>query len=903
MIVEHSTHDYPIAVVEGDVKAGRLVQKACERHMRDLESARDRGLWFDPKAADVALDFFSLLRFTKGRWGGSQFMLEPWQRFMIGATFGWKRHNGARRFRNLHLEIARKNGKTETAAGTALKLLSMDRESGAEVYCLAPLALSTEVATSHGWTTMGEVKVGETVFDEKGKPCKVVGLSPVYQDRECYEVKFSDGTKVVTDADHLWTVNSIWNGRASKSGIPRGTSTRSNQTISTKGMIEKLRTPFGLANYYIPAVIDLESPEVDLPISPYTLGAWLGDGRSNRGCLVHHQDDKAIRESIESEGWETRQHGHGDRLLRYTVLGLRTKLRSHGLLDNKHVPDVYFRASSSQRLELLRGLLDTDGTCTKSGEIRFTNRNELLSRAVYELASSLGVIPNFREIQVEGTPHFVVSFRGNNHDYFRLGRKSARQVRAQRQASNRRIVDIVPVDSVPVRCIAVDSESHLFLISRGLIATHNTKRDQAKLTFDVAKQMVAKSPSLNRHLRRLKNTVYHEHSGSSLQPLGADADSLDGLNVHGSIKDELHAWKSRDLWDVIDTASGARDQPLSVVTTTAGFNRNSIWWERRELGVKLLEGVEGYEDDEFFPLIFTLDEEDDWTSPDVWHKGNPNLGVTIRFEELEARCNDAKKTPGLINAFRRLRLNQPTESVTKWLNLGLLKSAWDEYPEDLLVNRVCFGGLDLSQTLDLTAWALIFPPSADDPNWRLLVRHFLPSHEVEDREHRDGFRYQSVADGNRLTLTEGNWVDYETVKARILADRDKFNLVSLAYDRRFAPAIIQELVKEGIECVPWSQTFGGLNTGTKEFKRLLTARSIRFPKCPLFEWETENTVVEIDAAGNERPHKGKSTHRIDGVVAAINALSLASFKFGSEQVEAGVEEVDIGNFNVFEGTW
>lgn len=564
MAFDHPTHDYPRDVADGHIRTGRLVRLACERHLHDLAHGRERGLWFDEAEADKAFQFFRMLRLTKGRWAGRPFELEPWQKFLVGGTFGWKRADGSRRYREVHVEVARKNGKTETAAGVALKLVSMDRETGAEVYCLA------------------------------------------------------------------------------------------------------------------------------------------------------------------------------------------------------------------------------------------------------------------------------------------------------------------------------------------------TKRDQAKLTFDVAKQMIAKSPALAKHLRRLKYSVQHEGSGSKLEPLGADADSLDGLNVHGSIKDELHAWKSRDLWDVIDTASGARHQPLGLTTTTAGFNRNSVWWERRELGVKLLEGTEGFDNDELFPLIYTLDDDDDWTDDATWIKGNPNLGVTVRHDELASRCKEAKQNPGLANAFRRLRLNQPTESVTKWLPVGLLKTAWEDLPEEALAGRVCFGGLDLSQTLDLTAWALAFPPDESDPNWRMLIRHWVPGHEIREKENRDGFAYRRIGPP-ALTITEGDWVDYDAVKTRILADAESFRLVNLAYDRRFAPSIIQELVKEGLECVPWSQTFGGLNTGTKEFKALLTARRMRFPKCPLFEWETENTVIEIDGAGNERPHKGKSTRRIDGVVAAINALSIASFKYGTEQADGGVAELDLDK--LFRGSW
>lgn len=548
------THAYAKDVVEGRVHVCRYVRQACERHFRDLETGHKRGLHFDESAAQFAIDFFRLLKLSKGRWAGKTFNPEPWQRFMIGSVYGWKRADGTRRFRSVHLEVARKNGKTEMAAGFALKQLVADSEEGAEVYCVA------------------------------------------------------------------------------------------------------------------------------------------------------------------------------------------------------------------------------------------------------------------------------------------------------------------------------------------------TKRDQAKLTFDIAKKMIAKS-ALRNHLRPKVFSIVHERSGSKLDPLSSDYGSLDGLNISCAIRDELHAWKGHDLWDVIETATGARDQPIGFSTTTAGTSRQSVWWEQRELVVKMLEQKDGYEDDALFGLIYTLDDEDDWQDESVWVKANPNLGVTLKLEDLRAECQKAIRNPGYTNNFRRLRLNQPTESVTKWLGAGLIQKAWDELPEEEMVGRVCFGGLDLSQTLDLTAWALAFPPNDYDPNWRLLVRHFLPGAEVKEKEDRDGFPYSRIADGKSLTLTKGDWVDYELVKSRIYRDAESFRLVSLAYDRRFAPAIIQHLIAEGIECVPWTQTFGGLTTGTKEFKRLLHARMLKIPKCPLIEWETENVSIEVDNAGNERPHKGKSTGRIDGIVAAINALSLANHKFGSETPDGGVVEL------------
>lgn len=895
---DHPTHAYARSVAAGDTPSGRLVRLACERHLDDLARGGGRGLWFDAEAADLAFRFIGLLRFSKGRWGGQPFVLQPWQHFLIGSLFGWKREDGTRRFREGHLEVARKNGKTEIAAAVGLKLMCADGEAGAECYCLAPLALDTPIPTPTGWTTMGAIAPGDEVFDEGGRVCRVVGVSPVYADRDCYRVRFSDGSEVVADGDHLWTVDSVYLGR-SKAGIPRDSRPRFGRTLTTRELAQSARTPWGVANHSIPAAGELELPAADLPIPPYTLGVWLGDGRNNRGAIVHAHADREIRSGVEAEGFRTSVHGGADGLLRYTVLGLRGLLRRLGLLGNKHVPAAYLRASRAQRLELLRGLLDTDGTCTKRGEVRFTNRVEGLARAVYELLAGLGLIPHIRSVRVAGAPHWIVSCSTNGTALFRLSRKAARQVTPTKMARRRRIVAVEPVPSVPVRCIAVDSASHLFLVGRGFIATHNTKRDQAKTTFNVATKLLRKSP-IRGYLRTLKTAIHHEDSGSKLEPLGADANTLDSLNVHGSIKDELHAWKSRDLWDVIDTATGARSQPLGLVTTTAGHNRRSIWWERRELCRKVLEGAEGYENDELFALIYTPDDGDDWEDELVWHKGNPSLGPLIRLDELRQRARDAKQTPGGVNAFRRLRLNQPTETATRWLNMALWRAAADPIPEDQLRGRTCFGGLDLSSTTDLTAWALVFPPSAADRYWRLLVRHWLPAEDIGERETRDRAPYRQWAGGTGLVVCQGGWVDYESVRLQIEADRRAFRLVSLAFDSRFAPPLVQQLMAAGVECVPWGQGYLSLNTPTKEFGRLLLARELRHQGCPLLEWEAENAAIEQDAAGNYKPSKGKSSQRIDGIAASINSLGLAIEKWGEGgPVDAGVYEIDLDTLGAF----
>lgn len=420
-----------------------------------------------------------------------------------------------------------------------------------------------------------------------------------------------------------------------------------------------------------------------------------------------------------------------------------------------------------------------------------------------------------------------------------------------------------------------------------------TKRDQARTTFEVAKKLLSNAV-FKPLVRRMKAEIRHESNGSKMEPLGADADTLDSLNVHGAIKDELHAWKFRELWDVIDTATGARSQPLGVSTTTAGWNRKSIWWERRELAIRLLERKEGYDNDEFFPLIFTLDEGDDWEDESTWAKGNPSLGVTLRLEELRKRANEAKQTPGQVNAFKRLRLNIVTENATRWLSLKAWKRAAEPLSLEELLGRPCFGGLDLSLTTDLTAWALIFPPVEGDPKYRLYVRHWIPKEGLDLKEARDAAPYSKWADGERLALSEGDWVDYAIIEARIKEDAEKFRILGVAYDPRFAPSIVQRLIAEGIKCIPWGQHHGSLNTGTKEFHRLILCGEMVHQGCPLLEYQAENVSVSINSAGYQKPDKKQSSRRIDGIAASVNGLSLAIEQHGTEPQEAGMFEIEIG---------
>lgn len=536
------TTAYALAVDRGEVVAGELVKLACRRHLEDLETGHERGLWYDPAAAALALGFFELLRHSKGRWAGKPFGLQPWQQFLVGCVFGWKRADGTRRFRVAHLEVARKNGKTTLASGIGLFLLVMDGEPGAEVYTAA------------------------------------------------------------------------------------------------------------------------------------------------------------------------------------------------------------------------------------------------------------------------------------------------------------------------------------------------TTKKQAALTHGESVRMRNASPALKKRVAAFRNNLSVSRTNSKYEPLAAEGDKLDGLNTHGAITDELHAWKDRLLWDVLETATGAREQPLFLVTTTAGTSRHGIWWERRQAAIAALKARSPEDagwDDSLFSLIYTLDDQDSWEDESAWVKSNPSLGVTVQLAELREKAKQAKELPGKQNAFRRLRLNVPTEQVSRWLDV----SVWDEgarpVDAEALRGRPCWAGLDLARVKDLSALVLLFPPREEGERWQCLCWFWCPEEDIQARASRDHVPYGIWARQGHLTPTPGNFTDFGRIGAEIVRLCGIYDVREVAYDRTFAGELVQTLTDEGIAMVEFGQGFLSMAGPTGELERLVTGRQLSHGGHPILRWNAANVAVKMDPAGNLKPDRQKSGEKIDGIVALTMALGRA----------------------------
>ena len=323
------------------------------------------------------------------------------------------------------------------------------------------------------------------------------------------------------------------------------------------------------------------------------------------------------------------------------------------------------------------------------------------------------------------------------------------------------------------------------------------------------------------------------------------------------------------LWSNGDNA-WSRRQPLIVHITTADFDRESICNEKYDYACKVRDGV--IDDPAFLPVIYEASNDDDWTDPDIWKRVNPNLGVSINKEYLQRECRKAQETPSYENTFKRLHLNIRTQQDVRWLSL----EAWDAcdgspIDESALEGRPCFAGLDLSTTTDLSALVLVFPH--DDGTSTLVPRFWVPADNAERRERRDRVPYQTWARQGLIEMTPGNVIDYDRIKARIDELGRRFDIREIAVDRWNATQLITQLQDEWHEVTPFGQGFKDMSAPTKEFERLVMSRRLRHGGYPVLRWMVSHVSVETDAGGNLKPSKKKSTDRIDGLVAAIMALS------------------------------
>lgn len=399
-------------------------------------------------------------------------------------------------------------------------------------------------------------------------------------------------------------------------------------------------------------------------------------------------------------------------------------------------------------------------------------------------------------------------------------------------------------------------------------------RDQAAIVFDTARPMVEESPPLMVRSEVYKRSIVVPSTRSVYRVLSADAYTKHGLNAHGVIVDELHAQPNRELFDVLTTSTGARRQPLVVMITTAGYDRESVCWEQHEYARQILEGV--IEDPSYFAFIAAADEDDDWLDPKIWEKANPSLGVTVKREYLEAEARRAKLVPAYQNTFRRLHLNQWTQQETRWLPL----EAWDLCSAAVdakeLEGRECYGGLDLASAVDIAAFELVFPSLDEEEEPHQTLSFFwIPKESMIERARKDRVPYDAWVQQGLITATEGNVIDYGFIVRDIVKLGEIFNIKEIAFDRWGAFQVSQQLEGAGFTMVAFGQGYASMSSPTKELLRLVINVAIAHGGNPVLRWMADNVMVSQDPAGNIKPNRQKSREKIDGIVALIMGLDRA----------------------------
>jgi len=945
---------YARAVLAGRIIAGPHVRNACRRHLDDRRLGAGRGLIWDLKASDRAIRFFeTVLRLNSGQFEGEPFKLEPSQAFIVGSIFGWKRTTDkSRRFRRAYLEEGKGNGK--------------------------PIFVGTPIPTPSGWSTMGELRVGDRVFDEQGAPRVVVAASDVMLNRECYRMRFSDGGEIIAEAGHQWVTARLRTGgrRGDKiRGVPRSQWKRSAKGAeglrTTAEIARTLVVPKGSGahpqakwNHRIEVARSLQLPAASLPIPPYTLGAWLGDGDSAGGRITAAFADRAVIDQVAADGFGVvERKPQRPSTGRFRITGLTARLRALGVLHNKHVPARYLRGSHAQRLALLQGLADTDGFVSKGqAQCEITTISARLRDDIIELVRTLGLKPSYSTVRAKVNGKdcgeaFRIQFHAGDVPVFRLPRKLARlkPSPAGRRALSRgrMIVACDPIPSVPVRCIQVDGPSHLFLAGTSMVATHNSplqagiglycmlsdgepraevyaaasKKDQAMVLFRDAVAMRDQSPALqSRLLKSGANPVWQmtdPRSGSTFKPISSD-DGQSGPRPSCALCDEIHEHKDGGaIIDMLERGFKFRRQPLLVMATNSGSDRNTVCWQEHQHAVRVAAGTMAPDDeftyvgepidDETFSYVCGLDKDEDFLEdPKCWIKANPLLGVIVREETIASAVKQAKLIPGKANGVLRLHGCVWTDADTAWMSRKALERVLFDFDPAIHVGKELCASADLSGVQDLTATGFCVQTGTvtrerdgkpiELPTFDAWVEVWTPRDTLAERALKDQAPYEVWVKGGWLNAIEGKTIRLDFVAARLAEVSIEYLIRLLAYDRYAYRKLEDELDKLGITIPQVEHPQGGVRrakppqewidaakANSQEppqglwmpgsvvaLETLILEERIRIRRSPVVISAMMSAVVEHDPFDNRWFSKRRAVNRIDALVALTMAVGAAT---------------------------
>ena len=882
---------YALEVVGGKIVAGAEIVMACQRFLNDLERTDIELRARDPNAVCSIMEGFFVHQQGEDMHGkpllGEPFLLEPWQVFCVVNLLGWY-YTGTdeRRYKEAFIEVARKNGKA--------------------------LSLDTEIPTPDGWKPMRDVHAGDYVFAQDGTASIVTTESEVFC-KPMYCVTFEDGSVIKASDDHIWTVQTKHSRRTSKAPIKKHDGYKGVRhdlrdsggwfDITTKEMAADFKRvrPDGKGieyKYRVPMQKAVQYKEKELPVDPYTLGVWLGDGTSaNTNITCSEADREEMIQHLTDAGHTCKWYEHKNKAgaigLDIVHKGqrnpLRDKLRDLGVLGNKHIPEVYMQASVEQRLELLQGLMDTDGTSEKHGQCEFCQKDLDFTEQVQELLSSLGIKNKRKEKRIkcngkECTAYCVTFFTDKSMPCFKLERKKARLKESlSPRMLAKSIVNIERIESEPSKCIAIDNKTHLYLAGRAYTATHNTsfiaalafavgilQRRSGSKIYIVANALKQALEAFNflkfninykglrddEDIRVLDNSFNHsieyqfrDETGQadgllSIHALASNPDSQDSFNCNFAIADEVAAYKKASQYNRFKEAMKAYRNKLMIGITTAGDNANSFGYRRMEYGIKVVNGT--VKDDSLFVMIARADQDEngevDYTNPIQHQKANLSYGVTVSPEDLMNEAMQAQNDPQQRKDFLSRSLNIYTTAIKAYFDIEEFRRSDNEYHwtlEELAKLPIkWYGGADLSRMHDLTAAALV----GEYNGVLIIITHaFFPISQAARKADEDNIPLFGWTDDGWLTMCNSETVNYADVVNWFDVMKSRgFNIKVIGQDKKFAREFYLMMKAKHYNVVDQPQYYYVKSQGFRHIEKAAKDKKLYYLHSEAYEYCVQN---------------------------------------------------------------
>lgn len=796
---------YLEAIQRGDIVANVYMRKLADMMLPRFHEPY-KNFHFDVQKSLRGVQFIE--RFTcypEGEKQGQPFILDQWQRAVMEMAFGFVDEHGYRQFRQVILEVARKNGKA--------------------------LTVDTEIPTPDGWRLMRDIHPGDYVFGQDGKPSKVLVESEIF-DKPMYLVTFEDGSTIKASADHIWTV--------------RCNDDEPWRDLTTEEIAETL----GHRLYCVPACEPVRYEEKEYDVSPYAYA-------------VEHCDEQ--------------------------------------------IPNEYLQGSVMQRMAYLSGLFDGCGSEKASWNVAWLHFSELNAvESCMELLASLGYTHNTLREHL-GSWNYVIEFWPTSFGNVKW------------------ITGVKRIPNEPSKCIAIDNDSHLYLVGRQYTATHNSSwmaalalyfltsdnepgaevlciansEQQAKRVFGHADTMRRRSPALKDRIRRGMSQkrgvsgLNYDKNDSILVSVPANVGTADGYSASAYIYDELAAATDMGaMLSAIEESVSGRRQATGWIISSENHVRYNVWDDKIDYARNILAGK--IEDDTVLPVLYCLDQGDSFTDSSVYIKANPGLLSGIKsMRYMEDRANAATNSPQVKTSFMTkdlcLRVNSYTSFLSEYECINT-----ETFVPNPVTDRYCCVGFDLSDRGDLTACVAAFMRPGDDRIYE-YSHAWIPETQVEinsarDLKQRDGVPYNVWASGDDpwMTIVQGDKVDHHVAILGFIDELAEKGLYTryVAFDPwHVDDYLLRELhMRIGKDnCIPVRQNTKVLSPLMKEHKIDLAAHRIVNPS-PVLAWNRSSVQSKIDAAGNVYPNKKelKPQNKIDMYMAELFAYKMIAVDFSGD---------------------